>query len=225
MNKQVKAICVLSGGMDSTTVLYKALKDEKNIVALSFNYGQRHNIELKKAEETCKKLLVPHKIVDISTINDLMQGSALTSNIKVPEGHYEYENMKMTVVPNRNMVFISLAVAYAVSLGASRVYIGVHAGDHTIYPDCRKEFIEAINKVTKIANYIPVKIVAPYLESNKIDIIREGKKLGVDYALTHTCYKGKKLACGKCGSCRERLEAFKANGIKDPVKYEKGVTL
>jgi len=223
MKPKAKAIVVLSGGMDSTTVLYHALKKEGNVIALSFNYGQRHKIELMKAQATCKKLGIFHKVVDITEINSLMQGSALTSDIDVPEGHYEDENMKLTVVPNRNMTFISLATAYAVSLKIGKIYMGVHAGDHAIYPDCRAEFIEAMNEATKIANYVAVEILVPYLHLTKAGIVTMGSELGVDYSLTHTCYKGEDKACGKCGSCTERLEAFEINKIKDPAVYKSSI--
>lgn len=216
----MKSIIILSGGLDSTTLLHKLLAEDKDVVALSFNYGQRHKKELEMAKATCEKMGVPHRIVDITSITDLVSNSCLTSDTEVPEGNYADENMKKTVVPNRNMIMASIAIGYAVNIGAQEVALGVHAGDHAIYPDCRPEFIEALRAIAKIANYEPVDIYAPYLQMDKGDIVIEGVKLGVDYSLTWTCYKGGEKACGKCGSCTERLEAFQKAGITDLIEYE-----
>ena len=217
-----KAVVVYSGGMDSYTVLHEAISKGKEVYALSFNYGQKHNKELIIAAQVCRELGVSHKVVDITAINSLMAGSSLTSdsNEAIPEGDYEDANMKSTVVPNRNMVLISMAIAYAVSLEASQVFYGAHSGDHDIYPDCRPEFVEAINAVSLIANYQAVEIVAPFLRSSKADILAAGINMKLDYAKTWTCYNGREKACGKCGSCLERLESFKAHGLVDPIPYE-----
>ncbi|WP_417534308.1 7-cyano-7-deazaguanine synthase QueC [Marinobacterium stanieri] len=216
-----KVVVVYSGGMDSFTVLHRALRDGFDVYALSFNYGQRHSKELRYAKLVCEELGVPHRITDITEINQLLQGSSLTSSdIEVAEGHYAADNMKTTVVPNRNMILLSLAVGYAVSLGAKVVFYGAHSGDHTIYPDCRPEFVQAMNSVTQIANFEPVEIVSPFLDDDKTEILRYGLGLGLDYAKTWTCYNGREEACGKCGSCVERLEAFAVNGFTDPLKYE-----
>ena len=215
-----KAVVIYSGGMDSRTVLEKAIHDDYDVHALSFNYGQRHSVELEYARRVTDKKGIIHKIIDISSINDLLQGSSLTGDIDIPEGHYEEESMKSTVVPNRNMIMLSLAIAYAVSIGTDKVYYGAHAGDHAIYPDCRPEFLEKMNSVAAIANYEAVNIYAPYLDGNKETILQDGFKMGVDYGDTWTCYNGRQKACGKCGACQERLEAFKAVGKDDPLMYE-----
>ncbi len=215
-----KVVVIFSGGMDSFTVLNRALKDGKEVYALSFDYGQRHVKELVCAENICKDLKVNHKIIDISAINQLLAGSSLTDDIDIPEGHYEAENMKSTVVPNRNMILLSLAVGYAVSVGASQVYYGAHSGDHAIYPDCRPEFVMKMNDVCQIANYEAVEIFSPYLHNTKSDILTDGLSMGLDYSQTWTCYNGRKLACGKCGACQERLEAFADNKAIDPLTYE-----
>ncbi|MGO2013105.1 MAG: 7-cyano-7-deazaguanine synthase QueC [Pseudoalteromonas sp.] len=215
-----KVVVIYSGGMDSFTVLNKALQQGCEVYALSFDYGQRHVKELKVAADVCKKLGVAHKIVDISAINQLIGGSSLTDDIDVPEGHYEAENMKSTIVPNRNMILLSLAVGYAVSLKASKVYYGAHSGDHAIYPDCRPEFVEKMDDVCRIANYDAVEIFSPYLNNSKIDILTDGIKMGLDYSQTWTCYNGRDKACGKCGACQERLEAFELNNTVDPLQYE-----
>jgi 7-cyano-7-deazaguanine synthase len=215
-----KVIVIYSGGMDSFTVLHNALRAGKTPLALSFNYGQRHKKELEYAARVCESLKIPHKIVDISAINSLVGGSALTDDIDVPEGHYEEPSMQQTVVPNRNMILLSLAVGYAVSESATKVYYGAHSGDHAIYPDCRPEFVQRMNDVCAIANYEAVEIVTPYLDNSKIDILTDGLKMGLDYSLTWTCYNGREKACGKCGACQERLEAFHENGLNDPLPYE-----
>ncbi|WP_371379605.1 7-cyano-7-deazaguanine synthase QueC [Thalassotalea aquiviva] len=215
-----KVVVVYSGGMDSFTVLNRARKDGYDVYALSFDYGQRHSKELTFAKAVCDDLNIPHKIVDIRAINQLLAGSSLTDEIDIPEGHYEEESMKSTVVPNRNMILISLAVGYAVSIGAHKVYYGAHSGDHAIYPDCRPEFVEKMNDVCQIANYEAVEIYSPYLHDTKIDILTDGLNMGLDYSKSWTCYNGREKACGKCGACQERLEAFEKNKVTDPLPYE-----
>jgi len=216
-----KVVVIYSGGMDSFTVLHKAMQQGLTPYALTFDYGQRHIKEIEVARQVCEELGVEHKVIDISAINQLIGGSSLTdSSIDVAQGHYQQENMKSTVVPNRNMILLSLAIGYAVSLGAEQVYYGAHSGDHEIYPDCRPIFVEKMNEVAAVANYEKVEIFSPYLNNNKSGILKDGIKMGLDYSKTWTCYNGREKACGKCGSCVERLEAFTANGIKDPIEYE-----
>ena len=215
-----KAVVVYSGGMDSFTVLNTAIQQGLEVFALSFNYGQKHSKELIVAAEVCQSLNIPHKVVDITAINSLMAGSSLTGDSDIPEGDYESESMKSTVVPNRNMVLLSMAIAYAVSLEAGKVYYGAHSGDHHIYPDCRPEFVEAMNAVSKIANYQSVEIVTPFLHSSKGEILQAGLAMNLDYANTWTCYNGREKSCGKCGACNERLEAFAEQGKTDPLAYE-----
>jgi len=218
-----KAVVIYSGGMDSFTVLHEAMSRSDDVHALSFNYGQRHSKELEYAHAVCKSLSVPHQVVDLRNISSLVQGSSLTSDIDVPEGHYAEENMKQTVVPNRNMIMLSLAVGYAVSIGADAVFCGAHAGDHDIYPDCRLEFFNKLNAATMIANYQPVELFVPFIDMDKAKILQRGAQLGLEshsYVMTWTCYNGREKACGKCGACVERQEAFAAMGWKDPLDYE-----
>ena len=215
-----KVVVIYSGGMDSFTVLNRALQDGKEVYALTFDYGQRHVKEIEYASKVCKSLQVNHKVIDISAINQLLAGSSLTDDIDIPEGHYEAESMKSTVVPNRNMILLSLAVGYAVSTGASQVYYGAHSGDHAIYPDCRPEFVMKMNDVCKIANYESVEIFSPYLTVTKSDILTDGLKMNLKYDQTWTCYNGREKACGQCGACQERLEAFSDNKVTDPIDYE-----
>jgi 7-cyano-7-deazaguanine synthase len=166
-----KAVVIYSGGMDSFTLLNRVIKDGYDVYALTFNYGQKHVKEVEVASTVCTLLNVPHKILDISPINQLMQSSSLVGSIEVPEGHYEADKMKSTMVPNRNMILLSLAIGYAVDIEASKVYYGAHAGDHAIYPDCRPQFVHAMNDVAKIANYEPISIETPYLNSSKGEIL------------------------------------------------------
>ncbi|WP_207916198.1 MULTISPECIES: 7-cyano-7-deazaguanine synthase QueC [Gammaproteobacteria] len=213
-------VVIYSGGMDSFTVLHKAIQSGKNVHALSFNYGQRHKRELVAAAAVCEQYNIPHKVVDISAINSLLAGSSLTDDIDVPDAEYAEENMKNTVVPNRNMILLSLAIGYAVSLDAQEVWYGAHSGDHAIYPDCRPEFVKAMNDVSQIANYEPVDIVSPYLTNSKAEILADGLNMNLDYSNTWTCYNGREKACGRCSACRERLQAFELNNIQDPLAYE-----
>jgi 7-cyano-7-deazaguanine synthase len=215
-----KVVVIFSGGMDSFTVLHRALKDGKEVYALTFDYGQKHVKEIACASKVCQQLGVAHKVIDISSINQLLAGSSLTDDIDIPEGHYEAESMKSTVVPNRNMILLSLAVGYAVSVEAAQVYYGAHSGDHAIYPDCRPEFVMKMNEVCQIANYQAVEIFSPYLTNSKSDILTDGLKMGLRYDDTWTCYNGRAQACGKCGACQERLEAFANNNVTDPLVYE-----
>ncbi len=214
------AVVIYSGGMDSYTVLQRALREGLDVHALSFDYGQRHVRELEVARRVCRKLGVPHQVVDIRAIHGLIDNSALTDASRtLPEGDYGEENLAATVVPNRNMILLSLAIAKAVNIGAGRVVYGAHGGDHVLYPDCRPEFVERMNAVAGIANFEAVEIHAPYLRASKAEILADGLAMGLDYADTWTCYRGEALACGRCGSCRERLAAFAANGAVDPLGY------
>ena len=213
-----KLVVVLSGGLDSTTLLYDMCRFNETY-AISFSYGQRHKVkELDAAKVTCAKLGIPHKIVYLDSLREVLGGSALTDdNIVVPEGHYEEESMKLTVVPNRNMILLSVAIGYAVSIKANEVAYAAHGGDHSVYPDCRPEFVDGMNIVARLCDWHKVKVNAPYIRFNKGDIVKIGKQLGVDYAHTWTCYKGGEVPCGKCGACNERAEAFKDAGMEDPL--------
>lgn len=231
----------LSGGMDSTGLLIKLLNEKRKIYALSFFYGQKHSIELEKLKQNIKYLKekgfsLEHNIIDLSSIMRLFYSALIDKDFKVPEGNYVDENMKQTVVPNRNAIFSSLIFGYALSLATKEnknidIALGVHSGDHVIYPDCRPEFYEAIEKTFKMGNWDSEKVnyYLPYMKEDKFFILTSSIKncddLGLDFTIifsnTNTCYapNDKGESCGKCGSCSERLEAFKKLGIKDPVTY------
>ncbi len=209
-----KTVCLLSGGMDSTTLLYHLIDMGDEVLALSFDYGQRHQKELEFAARACARLSVAHKVVDLGGVSELLHGSALTSpNVKVPHGHYEDQSMKSTVVPNRNMILMSIAGGYAVAEGCGRLAVAVHGGDHAVYPDCRPQFIAGFEAVLQSGNYGRVSVYVPFLNWTKTDIARLGLKLGIDYERdTWSCYEGGELPCGKCGTCVERAEALAAAG-------------
>lgn len=218
-----KAVVVLSGGMDSATALYQAKADSFDLYAISFDYGQRHKKELDYARKIARVAEVKeHHIIDLTNITNLISNSALTSkDVDVPEGHYAQENMKTTVVPNRNMIMASIAIGYAVNIKAERVYLGVHTGDHAIYPDCRPQFIKALDLCGYLANegFGKVEIKAPFIHMTKAEIVKLGNTLKVPYELTYSCYKGGENHCGRCGTCTERREAFKLAGVNDPTQY------
>lgn len=218
--KKEKVVLILSGGMDSTTLLYDLIEQGYEVYAISFDYRQKHRKELQMAIQTCHKLGIHHRIVDLGILNELAPSALTRDDWEVPEGMYDDENMKQTVVPNRNMILISLATAYTINLKATKLFYGAHAGDHEIYPDCRKEFVDVMYCAISLCDWTKVELQAPYLNIDKGDIAIKGKELGVDYSLTWTCYKGREKACGKCGACTERLEAFEKAGMKDPIEYE-----
>jgi 7-cyano-7-deazaguanine synthase len=206
--------------MDSTTLLYDVISQGFKVHALSFDYHQRHQKELDYALSTCKTLGIPHVVVNLWALGEIASGSLTREEEEIPEGAYDDLSMRQTVVPNRNMVMLALATSFAISIGADAVYYGAHSGDHCIYPDCRPEFIRAMDNAMKLCDWRRIELRAPYSRLTKADILEVGFKLGVDYANTWTCYKGGERACGKCGSCDERLLAFEILGKKDPLPYE-----
>lgn len=220
------AVCIISGGMDSTVLLHFLRHKYPRVFALSINYGQRHAKELECAAWQCKELGVEHQVVNLSeALNPLLQGSSLTSSdMEVPEGHYAADNMKATVVPNRNMIMLAIAAGYGISKTPDNenLYLayGAHAGDHDIYPDCRQSFTAALGQALALCDWKSVLLYTPFIEKSKADIVKLGTEMGVDFSHTWTCYKGHDQACGRCGTCVERLEAFAKQGIEDPLTYE-----
>lgn len=222
MSRQ-KVVVVLSGGLDSTTTLYwvKVKHQGYNTIALTFDYGSKHNKrEIKFAKYHCKLLSISHQIIQLDFNKWGFESNLLKSGSKIPEGHYEDSTMKQTVVPFRNGILLSIAVGYAESIDAAKVFLGSHKGDRTIYPDCRKEFTQAISLASQLGTYNNVEIISPFNDWLKKDIVKEGLELKVDYSKTWSCYIGQKRPCLKCGTCVERTEAFFANDIKDPLLIE-----
>jgi len=221
----VKSVVMgLSGGMDSATVLGYYHSKNYKIYPIFFNYQSKHN----KYELECSKKLAeyfktePLKIVNLNFIGELFKSNLLDGQGEIPEGHYEAPNMALTVVPGRNSIFITIMSGYAESVGAEFVAVGTHAGDHMIYPDCREVFISSMNTSIQLSSDGKVKIQTPIQRLNKTGILQMGHRLRfpVPYELTRTCYKDQELSCGKCGSCQERLEAFRNIGKKDPIQYQ-----
>lgn len=212
-----KVVVLLSGGIDSTTLVYYMLNIGKEVFPISFYYGQKHNKEVDAALHTCKKLGIPLKIANIDILGKLAPSALTRSDIKVPYGSYDEESMKATVVPNRNMVFLSLATAYAIGIGASEVTYAAHSGDHAIYADCRPAFIESMRGAIQLCDDSEVYLRTPFEFLDKADILEAGIKLGVDYSLTWSCYEGGEKPCNRCGTCIERAEAFGKLGLVDPL--------
>ena len=213
------AILILSGGMDSTTLLHE-YKD-RIAMAVTFDYGSNHNArEIKCARINCEILDIPHIVIPLQFMGQYFKSSLLAGADAIPEGHYADDNMRSTVVPFRNGIMLAVAFGLAESNGLRFVMIANHGGDHAIYPDCRAPFIDAMSQAMRHGTYDGITIFAPYTNISKADIARRGKKLGVDYALTYSCYKGGEKHCGKCGTCVERKEALADAGIEDPTAYE-----
>ena len=213
------SLLILSGGMDSTTMLYEYC--ERIALAVSFNYGSKHNDkEISCARLHCERLRIPHIEIPLAFMQQYFKSSLLIGGEEIPEGQYDDENMKSTVVPFRNGVMLAIAAGIAESNGLKNVMMANHGGDHAIYPDCRPEFVEAMSSAISNGTYEHLQILAPYTNITKTDIALRGKRLGVDYSLTWSCYKGGEKHCGKCGTCTERREALKAAGIEDKTCYE-----
>ena len=214
------AIVVLSGGLDSTAALASMLDKGHRCATLSVDYGQRHRRELTSARVVSSHYGVEHQVADLSALRYLLAGSCLTSDIAVPHGHYAEASMKATVVPNRNMLLLAVAGAWAIGRKADAIVYGAHAGDHAIYPDCRPEFAEAMACALGLADWHHVEIWRPFVTWTKADIVREGLRLQAPLGLTYSCYEGRVLHCGRCGTCVERAEAFALAGAVDPTEYE-----
>lgn len=220
----MRGIVICSGGMDSVTLAYylKDLGDDIQLVG--FDYGQKHAKELGYAMKCADNLKTTFTHVDMSFLRHLLPSALTSDDQDVPEGHYADDTMKQTVVPNRNMIMLSIATGIATARELQYVATGVHAGDHPVYPDCRPEFIQSINITAMLATngfgFEGFEIVAPFVRSTKADIAKIGSEIGVDYRDTWSCYKGGLVHCGVCGTCVERKEAFQLSGVKDTTEYE-----
>ncbi len=214
-------VAIVSGGLDSAVMLGQFLREKHQVRAFSCNYGQRHVKELAFASDLSRLWNVRHEIADLRGIAHLLAGSSLTSpEIPVPDGHYTEERMKSTVVPNRNMIMIAIAVGWAVSLKFDAVAFAAHSGDHAIYPDCREEFAEALDRACRLADWRGVALLRPFVNKTKAEIVSAGAEIGVPFERTWSCYKGGEIHCGVCGTCVERREAFTVSGVTDPTRYE-----
>lgn len=218
------AVAVVSGGLDSTVLAHHLRAEGWRLQLVSFDYGQRHAVELECARALARRLAVRHDVVDLSSVTPLLTGSALTDDaVDVPDGHYTDDSMRATVVPNRNAIFVALGVAAAVAARADAVALGIHAGDHPIYPDCRPAFVDAARTLARVANEgfvtVDFDVLAPFLTWSKADIVRRGAALDVPFGDTWSCYRGDVRHCGTCGTCVERREAFALAGVDDPTEY------
>lgn len=217
MNKD--SVLIVSGGMDSITMLYEY--KERIALGISFDYGSNHNArEIPFAAMHCERLGIKHIVINLGFMHQYFKSSLLEGAEAIPEGNYDEENMKSTVVPFRNGIMLSIAAGVAESNGLKNVMMANHGGDHTIYPDCRPKFVSAISEATRLGTYPGIEVLAPYTGITKSDIARHGKALGIDYAETWSCYKGGEHHCGKCGTCRERIEALADAGIEDHTVYD-----
>lgn len=210
--EQKDSIIVLSGGMDSVTLLH----DRKSRIALAvtFDYGSNHNArEIECARWQCELLGIEHLVIPLAFMGEYFKSSLLSGADAIPEGHYADDNMKSTVVPFRNGIMLAVAAGLAESMELKKVMIANHSGDHAIYPDCRPEFVRSMGAAISDGTYEHLELLAPYTDMTKGEIALRGKNLGVDYSHTYSCYKGGEHHCGKCGTCVERREALEFAGI------------
>jgi 7-cyano-7-deazaguanine synthase len=216
----MNVVLILSGGLDSSVLLAYLLHEGHTVHALSLDYGQRHRKELASAVILAQHYGVEHRIADLSALRPLLGGSSQTDpSVPVPHGHYAEVSMKRTVVPNRNMLLLAVAGAWAISLKADAIAYGAHSGDHAIYPDCRAEFAAAMGHSLSLADWHPVTLISPFVDRTKADIAKLGHELGVPLEKTWSCYEGGTIHCGLCGTCVERREAFELAGVPDPTEY------
>jgi 7-cyano-7-deazaguanine synthase len=217
----MKVVVLCSGGMDSVTALHWAAREHDVRGVVSFDYGSKHNPrELPLAAEHAARLRARHEVVALPFIGQLFTSDLLAGGGPVPDGHYADDNMRRTVVPFRNAIMLSIAAGFAESTGAEALVIAAHAGDHTIYPDCREDFMRAMGDAMRLGTYAGIQLLRPFIAMDKAAIAREGARLGVDFSRTYSCYKGGAVHCGTCGTCVERREAFAVAGMADPTVYE-----
>lgn len=218
----MKTIVICSGGLDSVSLAHMIRNEQELTGLVSFDYGQRHRKEIDFAASCATRLGVHHDVIDLRPIGAALTGSALTDNIDVPDGHYAEETMRITVVPNRNAIMLTIAFGIAAARGYDAVAAAVHGGDHFIYPDCRPAFTESFEAMQRAAldGYADIRLYTPFVHRNKSDIVTEGARHGTPFEQTWSCYKGGEHHCGRCGTCVERREAFHLAGIKDPTEYE-----
>ncbi len=213
------SLLIASGGMDSTTMLYEFA--DRIALAVTFNYGSNHNArEIECARYNCARLEIPLLVIDLPFIGEIFNSSLLQGADAIPEGNYDDENMRSTVVPFRNGIMLAIAAGIAESKGLKHVMMANHGGDHAIYPDCRPGFVRAMSAAISAGTYEGITLESPYTDITKSEIAARGGRLGIDYGHTYSCYKGGKLHCGRCGTCTERRQAFRDAGLPDPTLYE-----
>ena len=217
--KQKKILCIYSGGMDSTVLLYDLINKGNQVEAIWFNYGQRHKKEHLFAEQICSKLGIEFTELDISEINSFLTNSSLSGEQDIPDVHYEDDKAINTIVPNRNMIMLSIATAKAINDKFDAVAFGCHYGDRVVYPDCRIEYTNALQTAIFLADRHLVKLLTPFIDITKADIVNIGQKNNVPWTQTWTCYKGLEKHCGSCPTCIERREAFHLAKVQDPTEY------
>ncbi len=216
----MKTLVICSGGLDSVTLAHKIAVEHELIGLIAFDYGQRHKKELAYAEKCAKTLNVAYDMIDISSVGALLRGSALTDNVDVPDGHYAEDSMKLTVVPNRNAIMLTIAYGIASSRGADAVATAVHGGDHFIYSDCRPDFAKSFQNMQDFALDEHIKLYTPFIDISKAGIAAQSAEFNVPEIDTWSCYKGGENHCGRCGTCVERIEAFHIAKVPDPTKYD-----
>jgi 7-cyano-7-deazaguanine synthase len=216
----MKVVVLCSGGMDSVAALYWAAREHEVSAAISFDYGAKHNSrEIPCAADHAARLGLSHQVISLGFMGELFASSLLKNGGAIPDGHYEAETMRQTVVPFRNAIMLSIAAGLAESAGAAGVVIAAHGGDHAIYPDCREDFMRAMGEAMRLGTYANVQLLRPFIALDKSGIAAQGARLGVDFARTWSCYKGGPIHCGTCGTCVERREAFLKAGLPDPTVY------
>jgi 7-cyano-7-deazaguanine synthase len=216
----MKTVVLLSGGMDSVTAFYHAAAEHEVTAALSFDYGSKHNHrEIPFARHHAEKLSVRHTVIPLGFVAEHFTSDLLQSGGAIPEGHYEEQSMKRTVVPFRNGIMLGIAAGFAESRGAEALVIAAHSGDHAIYPDCREPFMQAMGDAIRLGTYAGIMVLRPFISLTKSGIAARGAALGVDFSRTWSCYKGGDIHCGVCGTCVERREAFLLAGLPDPTEY------
>lgn len=220
--EKIKNIVLLSGGMDSTTLLYDVKKVYPGkTVALIFDYKSKHNaMERRHAKVTCSKLEIDYRVLFLGQILSHFNSALTQKNMKIPQGHYSDQTMRKTVVPFRNGIMLSVAVGIAEDIGAKKLFIANHFGDHAVYPDCRKKFIEPFKDAALHGTYRNIEVIAPFVDIKKHQILEFGLHFGVPYEDTYSCYEGDEIHCGRCSTCYERREAFHINKANDPTVYK-----
>lgn len=213
------SVLIFSGGMDSTTMLYEYR--DSIALAVSFHYGSNHNErEIACARIHCQRLGIEHLVIPLDFMSRYFHSSLLEGADAVPDGQYDTDNMRSTVVPFRNGIMLSVAAGLAESRGLRHVMMANHSGDHAVYPDCRPLFVDAMSSAIAAGTYDGITLSAPYTGLSKSDIALRGKQLGIDYTETYSCYKGGEHHCGTCATCQERRQALKEAGINDKTIYE-----